>query len=270
MTRKQQTSLDPRRVRGSTFRLQTSAGTGKKAVSSAGAIGLRLAVLLFCLCAFALSACGQKTGTTPSLDAQQQSQNSALTYVAIGASDTFGIGSRDPYTENWPADLVILLKKPVHLINLGIPGITLHDALTSELPIALDAHPTLVTVWLAVNDLAANVPVESYARDLNTLLTRLQTAAPHARIAVGNVPNLTSVPFFYNDNPATLDQQIAAYNTVIANAVRSHSALLVDLSGQGYDLQAHPEYISGDGLHPSDIGYFQLARLFYSALLGKV
>ena len=82
-----------------------------------------------------------------------------------------------------------------------------------------------------------------------------------------NVPDLTSVPFFYSYNPVTLRQQIEAYNTVIANVVQHHHAILVDLSSQRYNLQAFPEYISNDGLHPSAEGYRQLAKLFYQALL---
>jgi len=230
------------------------------------ALGLRLLLGLLCLCAFGLSACGQNASSTPFQATQPQGQTSGLTYVALGASDTFGTGTNDPYTQNWPSDMANMLKQNVHLINLGIPGITLHDALTSELPIALDAHPALVTVWLAVNDLATNVPVSKYEHDLNTLLSRLQAAAPRARIAVGNVPDLTSVPFFYSDDPVTLHAQIAAYNVAIASVVTNHHAILVDLSGQGYDLQAHPEYISNDGLHPSAIGYTKLAMLFYDAL----
>ena len=55
----------------------------------------------------------------------------------------------------------------VRLVNLGIPGILLHQALSVEVPIALDAHPDLVTIWLAVNDLASNVPIASYSNDLD-------------------------------------------------------------------------------------------------------
>jgi lysophospholipase L1-like esterase len=225
-------------------------------------------LLLLCLCVLALSACGHNVSSTPAQRTQQQSQSTDQVYVAIGASDTFGIGTRDPYSQNWPTDLATLLKQPVHLINLGIPGITLHDALTSELPIALDAHPTLVTVWLAVNDLAAYVPVNSYKHDLETLLSRVQAAAPHARIAVGNVPDLslTSLINSYNGGLGALNQQTALYNAAIASVVASHHTTLVDLSSQGYNLRQHPEYLSGDGLHPSDLGYFELARLFYEAL----
>lgn len=226
----------------------------------------RILALALCLCAFVLSGCGQNPNASSVQTSQQTNQADGLTYVALGASDTFGIGTNDPYTQNWPTDLVSLLKQRVHLINLGIPGITLHDALTSELPIALDAHPALITIWLAVNDLATNVAVSSYQHDLNTLLSRLQAAAPRARIAVANVPDLTRLPFFYSVNPVTLSEQIATYNTAIASAVRSHHVILVDLSTQGYNLQAHPEYISSDGLHPNSLGYDKLAELFYNAL----
>ncbi len=222
---------------------------------------------LLLLCALVLHACGE-SGSSSAPSISQTGESPKLTYVAIGASDTFGIGTHDPYNQNWPDDLAVLLKRPVHLINLGIPGITLHDALNSELPIALDAHPTLVTIWLAVNDLAAHVPVSSYKRDLNTLLKRLRAALPRARIAVGNVPDLsmTALPLTYAGGSAELAQQSALYNAAIASAVSSHHAALVNLAGQGYNLRTHPEYLSGDGLHPSDIGYLKLAQLFYQAL----
>ncbi len=143
-----------------------------------------------------------------------------LTYVAIGASDTYGVGADDPETQNWPADLSTLLGRQVHLINLGVPNIDVHAALGVELPIALDAHPDLVTVWLAVNDLADNVPVASYAHDLDLLLARLRICAPHARIAVANVPDLTLLPRFKSSNVQTLRTQILAYNNVIASSRR--------------------------------------------------
>ena len=63
-----------------------------------------------------------------------------------------------------------------------------------------------------------------------------------------------------------LRQQIQEYNTAITNSVQRHHVILVDLTQQGYNLQNHPEYISDDGLHLTDTGYQQLAKLFYDAL----
>ncbi len=215
-------------------------------------------LLLFCV------ACNPFSTVQSTPTAVLQQPAAKLTYVAIGASDTYGIGADDPQTQNWPADLSTLLGGQVHLINLGVPDIDVHDALGVELPIALDAHPDVVTVWLAVNDLAVNVPVASYAHDLDLLLARLRTAFPDARIAVANVPDLTLLPHFKSYNVRTLRAQILAYNNAIASIVTLHSALLVNLYQS--DLAQHPEYISGDGFHPSTIGYTQVARLFYQIL----
>ncbi len=227
------------------------------------AISLCLLILVSAGCAQASTAlAGQSSATT----SHQQSVKQ-ITYVAIGASDTFGIGTYDPYDDNWPTDLAALLgPSHIHLINLGIPGITTHDALSLELPVALDSHADLITIWLGVNDIVAMVPAKSYASDLDTLLNRLRANSPHARIAIANIPDLTLLPFFANVDPQVLTRQIQVYNTVIASATRQYQAIPVDLTQQNYNLQAHPEYISGDGLHPTDIGYQQLAKIFYQAL----
>ena len=189
-----------------------------------------------------------------------------LTYVAIGASDTFGIGADDPQSENWPTDLSLKLGSGVNLINLGVPGITAHQALSVELPIAIDAHPNLVTIWLAVNDIIDKVPLASYSQALDQMLTRLQAANPAVRIAVGNVPDLTVLHYFASYDVAALTQTVQAYNASITSIVARHHAILVNIYQQWQTLRSHPEYISDDGLHPSTLGYTQLAELYYEAL----
>src|SRR5438128_284435 len=83
-----------------------------------------------------VASCGQITdgqaSNTGSLKTVAQGSHGQFTYVAIGASDTFGIGTEDPYSENWPTDLAGMLGPNVHLINLGIPGIIVHEALSIE------------------------------------------------------------------------------------------------------------------------------------------
>ncbi len=212
-----------------------------------------------------LTGCSQQAASNSS-GTTHQTVPGQLTYVAIGASDTFGTGTDDPYTQNWPSDLATKLGPRVHLINLGIPGIVVHDALNVEVPVALDAHPDLITVWLAVNDIVANVPTSSYSQDLDLLISRLQAGMPHAIIAVANVPDLTLLPQFSKRDPHALDVRIADYNAIIADIVKRHHVILVDLTQQTYNLKKHPEYISNDGLHPNELGYLQLADLFYQAL----
>lgn len=229
-----------------------------------------LSLASLCLLILFLASCGQ-TSDGPSNHASVPKQvnhvsKGQIIYVAIGASDTFGIGTSDPYTQNWATDLADKLGQNVHLINLGIPGISLHDALSSELPVAIDSHPDLVTIWLAVNDFANNVPSSSFSHDLNLMLNRLQTNAPSARILIANVPDLALMPYFSSYNPQELQKRILTYNASIASIAQQHHVILVDLSQQNYNLKAHPEYISNDGLHPTDLGYLQLAEVFYKTL----
>src|SRR5205814_1327103 len=159
-----------------------------------------LSITLLCFVMLFFISCGQspkgQVNNTSNTKHINQISSSQITYVAIGASDTFGIGTSDPYMENWPTDLANKLSQKVHLINLGIPGITLHDALNLELPVALDSHPKLVTIWLGVNDIANTVAVTSYAHDLNLMLTRLESQAPSAYILIANIPDLTLLPYF--------------------------------------------------------------------------
>ena len=226
-------------------------------------LSLLMLVLSGCLASCSIFPSGQATTGPLSL---QQDPHARLTYVAIGASDTYGVGTDDPPSQSWPADLVTMLGSGVRLINLGVPDMHAHDALNVELPVALDTHPNLVTVWLAVNDLADNVPLDSYSHDLDQLLTRLQATAPHAQILVANVPDITLLPHFRSYDAQALHAQITAYNTVIATVVQRHHVLLVDLYQQWRELASHPEYISNDGFHPNAIGYSRLAEIFDQVL----
>jgi lysophospholipase L1-like esterase len=189
-----------------------------------------------------------------------------LVYVAIGASDSYGVGAGNPATQSWPADLARRLPPGSRFVNLGVPGILLHRAVQVELPVALDAHPNLVTVWLAVNDLAAGVALPRYRHDLDTLLGALQRA--HARVLIANIPDLALIPAFAG-RPG-LAPTLAAWNGVIAAAAHAHGATLVDLYGRWRELGQHPEYVGADGLHPTTAGYQRLADLFWQAYASAV
>ena len=183
-----------------------------------------------------------------------------LTYVAIGASDTVGVGAGVPEQESWPAVLHRRLPPGSQLVNLGISGSLLRQALDQQLPVALNSAPDLVTVWLAVNDYGARVPLEPYRADLGTLLGELR-AKTRATILVGNIPDLSAIPAAGRFDLRFVDR----WNTAIDDVVRQHAATLVDLRATWSEVREHPEYISSDGFHPSTTGYRRLADLFYAS-----
>lgn len=186
-----------------------------------------------------------------------------LTYVAIGASDAVGVGVGHPSTQGWVPQFAQSLGPNTSLVNLGVSGSTLAQALQEQLPPALDANPDVVTVWLAVNDLNARVPLDQYSADMDTLLSSLQPTG--AQVLVGNVPDLASVAAYQGIDPATLEATIQMWNAAIADSAARNGAHVVDLYSNWQELSQHPEYISSDGFHPSAEGYTRIAQLFTQA-----
>ncbi len=238
-----------------------------------------ISVLLLCLI---LSACATggspniasttHTSSTPLTATAQPTKSQALqqpiTYVALGASDAVGVGSDAPGSQGYVPLVAAHLPKGSRLINLGVSGIQLHDALTEELPLAISTSPDLVTIWLVANDFVGGVSYNAYLQDLTTLLQQLHTRT-HARIVMANLPDLTRLPTFANSTAAQkvrMLQAIQRWNAGIAQTAASYGVIVVDLFSQGSRLTAHPEYISADGFHPSAAGYVQLADLFWQAI----
>jgi lysophospholipase L1-like esterase len=216
--------------------------------------------------ALLLMACGPARPSSRSASGATYVPNSSqrsFTYVAIGASDAFGVGTYDPDRDNWPTVLASLLGPEAHLVNLGIPGETVAEARQTELPVALDAHPALVTVWLGVNDIVQSVPVETYEQQLEALLLALHQHTS-ARVFVGNIPDLSLLPFFAGQDQAALHEIVVRWNAAIARAVTASGASLVDLYATWNELASHPEYIADDGFHPSTVGAQRLAQVFQS------
>jgi acyl-CoA thioesterase I len=251
-------------------------------------LGLGLVLLLLSACGsnstartppgYISTLIGNSTPTPTAMAGGQTSPAGAhVIYVALGASDAVGVGAGDPATQGYVPLLTQRLQQvsPTQTFNLGISGITLHPALSQELPLAFSDHPTLVTIWLAANDFRTCVPLQSYAADLDTLLGQLQNQT-QAHIFVANLPDLTLLPAFQNGAPGagacvrrvTADEVrslIVQWNGAIRAAAAAHGAILVDLYTS--DLVSHPEYVSSDGFHPSSAGYARLADLFWSQLL---
>jgi lysophospholipase L1-like esterase len=216
-------------------------------------------MLLLATCGFGATTAQRATSVTTAPAAQGR------TLVVLGASDAYGVGTSDPDRDNWPTSLSRQLRGQIHLVNLGVPGITLGRAATQEMPIALDARPDVVVMWLAVNDFAANVSLGAYSAQLRSTIHTLRTQTS-ARVYVANLPDLTAIPYLARGDQQALAARVADWNVAIAAACAREGATLVDLFSDWQELRAHPEYLSGDGLHPSTLGAQRLAEIFRQAI----
>lgn len=260
---------------GANFRVSQRGGSHERPTGARvpGPGWRALAVVALAVLGLGLAACGGPdagVGRAPTRAAATATARPSVVYVALGASDAVGVGADNPNTQGYVPRLIARLPASAQALNLGVSGITLHDALTEEVPPALAAHPTLMTVWLAANDFKDCVPLAQYGADLNTLLALLQ-AHTQARVFVADLPDLSELPVFQNgaaqagpctqgETAAQIRAKVLQWNQVIDAAVARHGDFLVDLFNS--QLAAHPEYIYRDGFHPSSAGYAVLADLF--------
>ena len=233
------------------------------------------------LAALTLTACATApaTGTRPSSPA-----SAPVVYAAVGASETYGIGAGDRYRQAWPQVFYNdVLPRSAVLYNFGIPGATTAQALHDEVPAAVAVHPTVVTVWLNVNDLINGVAAQDYEAQLRQVLRALRRGG-QARVLVANTPDLAQLPAYraclpnapaggppclipagFMPTPQAVAAAVAAYNAAISDAVKLEGATLVDLNLNDSQLSQHPEWISADGFHPSTQGYAVIAKQFEDA-----
>lgn len=194
-----------------------------------------------------------------------------LVYVGLGASDTVGVGADRPALEGWVPRVHEALPAGTQLLNLGVSGATLDEVLQAQLPPALDARPRWVSLWSGVNDIRAGVALATFVAQLDSVLQsfaaqRPDAGSPHPKVLVLNIPDLRYLPAFGSRAPADLDATVRRWNAAIADAARRHGATVVDLYAHGSELEAHPEYISADGFHPSSAGYQRIAEYVVSSL----
>jgi acyl-CoA thioesterase I len=235
----------------------------------------------FLLVTLMLSACGvtPASGTRPS-----SSPTAPVIYAAIGASETFGIGTDDRSRQAWPRVFSNDALPPTAVLyNFGIPGATTAQALHDEVPAAIAVHPTVVTVWLNVNDLMSGVAAPTYEAELRQVLRRLRRGG-QARVLVANTPDLAQLPAYRAclpdapsggppclipdallPTPQAVAAAVSDYNAAISDAAKREGATLVDLNLSDSQITQHPEWISADGFHPSGQGYAVIAKQFEDA-----
>lgn len=209
-----------------------------------------------------------------------------FTYVAVGASESVGVGSDEPLRQAWPQVFYRrALPRSATFVNLGISGATVRDALAREVPGALAEEPRLVTVWLNVNDLVRLVPAAAYERDLTSLVARLRRGG-RTEVLLANTPPLEELPVvraclpdpppgpgciapIQLPGPDVVVQAVAQYNDAIARVAKETDAVLVDLHAAAMEARRNGKagsYVAADGFHPSVAGHEAVARVFEEAL----
>jgi lysophospholipase L1-like esterase len=189
--------------------------------------------------------------------------------------------------------------RTVSFLNLSVPGTVLSPAIAAlarqvgrddpgnfldQYPAFVPTTTTHVTIFTGGND--ANVIataataglggndtlryvdglIRQWGVDLGELVTRVRARAPNARIVAFNLPNLAAAPYLTSRSTVerSVMQRISTGLTDQINALTNRNVLVIDLMCDPRILV--PGSFSGDGFHPSDVGYAVMAELAYPAL----
>ncbi len=244
----------------------------------------RSAAVLVAALAWLLVACTGDGETTTGRRPGRPPGPRPVVYVAVGASETAGVGADHP-GQGWPEVLRRAhLPEGTAYTNLGIPGATVAQALDQELPRALSIRPSLVTVWLNANDLIAGVAPATYESQLGQLVRALRRGGA-TKVLVANTPPLEFLPAYVDCRrpqparrcpfgplpppPALVSAAVANYNAAIKRVADAEGAVLVDLHAAALRQRAMGAFdplVSTDGFHPSTLGHSAVADTFAEAL----
>lgn len=192
-----------------------------------------------------------------------------LTYVAIGASDTQAAGASS-YEHGYVVAIHRYLEKITHqkweFINVGRSGARITDVIERQLPLAIAARPTVVSIWVGGNDVRHKIHPNGFERLLRGMLKALREET-NAIVLIANLPEMERQPFARSaphDEREFLRKQSRIYNSIIERAANDFGAILVDLRtiSEMYD----ERFFCNDGLHPNDMGYTRIAERFVEAL----
>ena len=189
-----------------------------------------------------------------------------VVYAALGDSTVEGVGASRPEL-NYVSRLLSRLRAAypnARSVNLGVAGAASADVVAGQLARAVELQPGLVTLSVGPNDITGRVPVETFAKNLDTILGRLARET-RALVVANLLPDLAVTPRFHASRAReAVGRQTVLFNEALARGARTHRVALVDLyEPSRREVPERPELVWSDGYHPSDAGYARWAELLW-------
>ena len=185
--------------------------------------------------------------------------------------DSYTIGESVAENERFPMQAVELLKKDE--ITFDKPTIIAKTGWTTdELAAAIkqanytaSAGELFVTLLIGVNNQYRDRDAKQYRKEFVELLnTALHFAGGKANhVFVISIPDWGVTPFAANDRRSReeIGKAIDLYNSINKQEALKAHVNYVDITPISRQVKEHPEFVAGDGLHPSGKMYAEWAKL---------
>lgn len=181
------------------------------------------------------------------------------TYLAIG--DSYTIGEQVPMEENFPHQLVAILKKenievaqPVIVAKTGWTTDELAQALREE---GIKETFSFVTLLIGVNNQYRGRDVNNYKEEFTNLLNQaIVFANGHTQnVFVLSIPDWGVTPFAEGKDRTQIAKQIDAYNLTNKDISLVHKVNWLDITDSTRANVSKDGFLVEDNLHPSGMEY---------------
>ena len=194
-----------------------------------------------------------------------------ITYLALG--DSYTIGYKVPYDDNYPNQVVALLRAQ-HL-DVADPEIVAYPGWnTTDLLRALSQEKitdtfSFVTICIGNNDLVQNWPLSSYRLYFEQLLTRAiaYTGGRAAHVFVMSLPDASLSVRDVKDT-AKRAKDIAAYNVVNKEVALAYHCPYIDITRAMQPHVTDEAYYMPDWVHLTAKGYAIWAAIIAPVIVG--
>lgn len=185
-----------------------------------------------------------------------------LRYVALGDSQTEGLGDSSPGLPGWAGRLAEQLAETnpgLHYANLAVRGRLAGQVRAEQLAPALALRPDLATVVAGVNDLLRpRFDADGVAGQLEAMFAAL--TAEGARVATVTFPDMArTIPL-----ARPLGSRIRLLNDRIRDAAHRHGVAVAETAL--HPVAVDPRLWSPDRLHAGPLGHARIAAAVAHAL----
>lgn len=182
-----------------------------------------------------------------------------LNYLALG--DSYTIGEQVPFAENFPSQLVGLLRKQ----NISVTDpvvIATTGWTTDELQAAIREHHiqetfSFVTLLIGVNNQYRGRNLENYKTEFTQLLAQaILFANGHSQhVFVVSIPDWGVTPFAEGKDRHKIAAEIDAYNNAAEKICSTHKSSYINITDSTRANGTKEGFLVADQLHPSGKEY---------------
>jgi len=196
-----------------------------------------------------------------------------MTYTFLALGDSYTIGEQVLLSESFPYQALQLLRKAG--VEVCAPEIIAKTGWTTDELDAAVQHTALLkqydilTLLIGVNNQYRGRSIEEFKNQFTQLLHQAVriVGGNQKRVFVLSIPDWGVTPFAEGRNRQQVANEIDAYNNVSKTVSAEFNCHYVDITPSQRADGNKPEFLAGDGLHPSALEYNKWAKHLSEVIL---